>query len=211
MRDRGWDEFLAAHCAAGGVVVGICGGYQMMGRRIADPSHVESDLDEVAGLGLLDIETHFEGTKITTQVQGTHLRSGLPISGYEIHSGRIARFGNKPLLAVGTQEQREFSEPEGAITDNRRILGTSIHGLFDAPRFRRQFLNDVRRRKGLAPLSVMGTDSAHVVRSKAYDRFARLLSEHLDLGVIAHLVNIEPERLYHYDVPDRDNSSRGRE
>jgi adenosylcobyric acid synthase len=191
MRARGWDKLVTSHYAAGRVVVGICGGYQMMGKRIADPTHVESDLNEVEGLGLLDIETLFEGVKITTQVQGTHPGSGLVISGYEIHSGRITRFSDNPFLAVANRERLEATELEGAVTDDGRILGTSIHGLFDAPLFRRYFLNDVRKRKGLGPLNVMGTESAYAVRSKAYDRFARLLHEHLDISAIASIVNFE--------------------
>jgi adenosylcobyric acid synthase len=195
LRARGWEKLIAAHHAAGGSVVGICGGYQMMGKRIADPEHIESEADEAAGLGLLDIETVFEGEKITVRTEGTHIVSGLAISGYEIHCGRIARFGNSAPFRLGTRGGRSLDEFEGAGTDDDRFLGTSIHGLFDAPRFRRHFLNRIRVRKGLGPLDVAGSEDAYAVRAKAYDRFSQLLKTHLDVSAVAALIGISPERL----------------
>lgn len=197
LRARGWEKFIAAHQASGGHVVGICGGYQMMGRRIDDPEHIESDVGSVAGLKLLDIETVFKGEKITARTEGTHIASGLPISGYEIHCGRITRFGDDVLFRIRTREGPSFAEFEGVSSDDDRILGTSIHGLFDASRFRRHFLNEIRKRKGLEPLEITREENAHAVHAKAYDRFARLLRAHLDLSAIAALIDISPERLDH--------------
>jgi adenosylcobyric acid synthase len=195
LRARGWDQFIADHHAAGGAVVGICGGYQMMGTRIADPDHIESDLSEASGLRLLDVETVFEGEKITARVEGIHGASGLAISGYEIHWGRIARFGGNAPFRISARGSRSPSEEEGATHDDCRVFGTSIHGLFDAPRFRRHFLNEIRKRKGLAVLEVSANEDASVARGRAYDRFARLLQEHLDIPAIAALIGVDPERL----------------
>ncbi len=197
LRAHGWAEFIAMHQAAGGSVVGICGGYQMMGKLIADPAHVESEVSVAVGLGLLDIETVFEGEKITATVEGIHVMSGLAISGYEIHCGRVARFDADAPFRIRSRDGTPFDRVEGAFHEDLRIFGTSIHGLFDAPRFRRHFLNQIRTRKGLAPLEVAANEDACAIRTKAYDRFSHLLRAHLDVFAIAKLVGINPERLSH--------------
>ena len=197
LRSRGWEKFIAAHHANGGCVVGICGGYQMMGRGINDPEHIESDAGSAAGLKLLDIETVFEGAKITARTEGTHLASGLPISGYEIHCGRVTRFSGDALFRIRTREGSLSEEFEGVSSDGNRSFGTSIHGLFDASRFRRHFLNEVRKRKGLEPLDVAQREDAHAARARAYDRFARLLQTHLDVAAIAALIGVRSDRLSH--------------
>jgi adenosylcobyric acid synthase len=195
LRDRGWEQLIAARKAAGASIVGICGGYQMMGNRIADPQHVESDMSSIDCLRLLDIETTFEGEKIIANTSATHITSGLGISGYEIHCGRMARFGSDAVFRIGAEGGRSHEVLEGAIDESGRVFGTSIHGLFDAPKFRRYFLNDIRQRKGLEPLDVTSDEDAYTYRVKAYDRFARLLQEHLDISVIASLIGIDPARL----------------
>src|SRR5260370_22967409 len=90
LRRAGWEDFLVRHRRAGGWIVGICGGYQMLGRRVIDADRIESDTAETIGLGLLEIETNFESEKITDRIRAIHLATGLPIARYEIHSGRIA-------------------------------------------------------------------------------------------------------------------------
>jgi adenosylcobyric acid synthase len=197
MQDRGWDKVIATHHARGGVVIGICGGYQMMGRRIADPEHIESEVSEVAGLGMLDIETRFEGEKITARTEGIHIASGLAISGYEIHCGRISRSGGNAALRIRKRGDASLDELEGAVAGDGRVFGTSLHGLFDAPGFRRHFLDEIRKRKGVGPLDIEAGEDALVVRARAYDSFARLLRKNLDLAAIAKLVGVNPERLSH--------------
>lgn len=197
LRSRGWEKLIASHHAAGGSVVGICGGYQMMGHHIGDPEHIESEVSGAAGLGLLDIETVFEGEKITARTEGLHIVSGLAISGYEIHCGAITRFGSNAPFRIRTRGGQSIDEFEGALSDDGRAFGTSIHGLFDAPRFRRHFLDEIRRRKGLEPREAAGSEDAYTARAQAYDRFARLLQRHLDLSAIATLIGLSPERLVH--------------
>ena len=208
LRARGWSTRIAAHCAAGGSVVGICGGYQMMGRRITDPCHIESDVNEVVGLGLLDIETVFEGDKITARVEGVHRSSGLAISGYEIHCGRVHHFGDSSAFKIHMRGGRSLDELEGTCTHDGRLLGTSIHGLFDGPEFRTNFLNEIRERKGFAPREGSSRETTYSIRAKAYDRFAQLLQAHLDVSAIAALVGVNPERLGR--VADRESDSEKR-
>jgi adenosylcobyric acid synthase len=180
----------------------------MMGRRIADPHHIESDVNEVVGLGLLDIETIFEGDKITARVEGVHRLSGLAISGYEIHCGRVHRFGDSPAFRIHVRGGRALDEPEGTYIHDGRLLGTSIHGLFDAPEFRRHFLNKIRKRKGFAPREVNSRETTYSIRAKAYDRLAKLLQAHLDVPAIAALLGVSPERLGR--VADRRSNSEKR-
>ncbi|MBV8771018.1 MAG: cobyric acid synthase CobQ, partial [Deltaproteobacteria bacterium] len=194
LRGCGWDKFIERHLMAGGEMVGICGGYQMLGKRIDDPRHLESEFDIINGLGLLDITTSFEGEKVTAAAGGTHVASGLPISGYEIHWGRIRRFGAEPLLMLSTPDVAAGTQFEGAIGYRGQVWGTSLHGLFDMPQFRRHLLNRIRQRKGLAPLEAV-TPDASTVRDKAYYRLAQLVRKHLDLSAIAAMVDIEPELL----------------
>ncbi|MGA2410186.1 MAG: cobyric acid synthase [Candidatus Binataceae bacterium] len=195
LRALGWERFIASHCAAGGSVVGICGGYQMLGRQIDDPEHSESHVTTAKGLGLLPIATIFASEKITARVDAVHIYSGLPIAGYEIHCGRISRFDSAALFRIGTRDGSPHEEFEGAMNGSGTVVGTSIHGLFDAPQFRRHFLNQVRERKGLAPLPFAQIENARTLRLQAYDRFAEVLQENLDIAAIAGLIGVEAHRL----------------
>ena len=195
LQKSGWEQRIRDHYAAGGTVAGICGGYQMLGERIGDPEHCESDLSSIAGLRLLPIKTIFAKEKITARVEATHLDSGLTVSGYEIHCGRLTRCGCNPVFHIRMREGQGTAEDEGAVTEDRRIFGTSIHGLFDSPQFRRHFLNQIRTHKGLAPLAIARAEDARTLRGRAYDRFASIISEHLDLNALAKLAGVAPDRL----------------
>jgi len=134
IRREGWDIDIAAHVRASGFVVGICGGYQMLGRLIADPDGIEGTAGEHPGLGLLNIETRLSGDKQVRPVRGAERESVLPVSGYEIHLGRT--FGpewSRPWLDVE-------GEPDGAVSANGRVMGCYVHGLFQSDAFRSAFL-----------------------------------------------------------------------
>jgi adenosylcobyric acid synthase len=125
-REQGWDIDLAAHVRRGGRVLGICGGYQMLGVRIEDPEGFEGAPETIAGLGYLPVSTKLTGDKRVTRTQGVELESGLPFEGYEIHAGRTFAEGSvTPLL--------RFSDGalDGAITADGRIAGCYVHGLFN--------------------------------------------------------------------------------
>ncbi len=190
LRATGWDRYIADHHRAGGSIVGICGGYQMLGRVLADPSHVESVASESLGLGLLDIQTVFEPDKVTALVDAVDLESRLELSGYEIHCGHVTRLGGDAPFQIRQRQGRSVEDLEGAVSKNGRVLGTSIHGLFDAPGFRRHYLNQIRIRKGLAPLDPSYAEDTKASRMKAYDRVANLLRTNLDISTIASLVGL---------------------
>ena len=134
LRAAGWHEDLAAHRSRGGHVVGLCGGYQMLGRRVSDPAGIEGPPGEAEGLGLLDVETVLEPEKTVRDVAARSLVFDTPLSGYEIHLGRT--FGpdcQRPPVAID-------GVPDGAASPDGKVFGTYLHGLFSADAFRTRFL-----------------------------------------------------------------------
>ncbi|MCB2111551.1 MAG: cobyric acid synthase [Defluviimonas sp.] len=134
LRQQGWDVDLAAHVRRGGHVLGICGGYQMLGRHIADPEGVEGPAGAVEGLGLLDVETVMTGDKRLSRTTAVHLASGAPMTGYEIHIGRTEGPDRaRPFARLGTGD-------DGAVSRDGRIAGSYLHGMFSGDDFRAAFL-----------------------------------------------------------------------
>ncbi|NND50569.1 MAG: cobyric acid synthase [Rhizobiales bacterium] len=137
LKREGWDIDIHAHWRRGGRVIGICGGFQMLGRNIADPGGIEGARGEVAGLGLIDIKTELQPHKQTREVNAMHLASGHQIEGYEIHLGVISGPDcARPLLQIDGRS-------EGAISAEGRVLGTHVHGLFASDAFRRWFITEL--------------------------------------------------------------------
>jgi adenosylcobyric acid synthase len=131
---QGWDIDIAAHVRRGGRVLGLCGGYQMLGRRISDPDGVEGAPGGVDGLGLLDVETVLTADKTAAPVAGRHIGSGESITGYEIHLGRTEGADRRrPLLDLG-------GHTDGATSPDGRVTGSYVHGVFASDGFRRAFL-----------------------------------------------------------------------
>lgn len=142
LRAQGWDHDVIAHARAGGRVLGVCGGFQMLGRVVRDPAGVEGRPGEATGLGLLDVETEIGADKRVGPVAGRCARSGEAVAGYEIHAGRTTGPGLvTPMLALdgGT---------DGAIAG--RIEGTYVHGLFSCDGFRRAWLASLGATSDLA-------------------------------------------------------------
>lgn len=192
LRGAGWEDYLVRCLRRGGFVLGICGGYQMLGRRIVDRDHVESDEAETVGLGLLDIETIFAPEKITDRITAVHLPTGLSIEGYEIHSGRIAGVtAASALFRVGSRGRSTVQDFDGAQSADGRVIGTSIHGIFDAPAFRRSFVDTVRKSKGLDPLAQSERSASTPDHGAAFDRLADMLETHVDMRRIAALVGLD--------------------
>ncbi len=188
LRAAGWENLLVRHRRAGGWVLGICGGYQMLGRRVIDADGVESDTLETIGLGLLEMETTFQAEKITDRIRAIHLPTNLPVSGYEIHSGRITGIAaSRALFRLTHRDSSAVNELEGARSDDGRVIGTSIHGMFDSAGFRRNFLDEIRASKGLARLESGVQDDADANRRTAFDRIADALEECVDMPQIAAL------------------------
>jgi adenosylcobyric acid synthase len=187
VRERGLDQYLRRCVDAGREVIGICGGFQMLGQQIRDPHHMEATVESAVGLGLLPVVTVFEREKITAQVRGIHLDSGLPVTGYEIHMGRMQENPQtKPVFRLADSQAGSSERHDGAQSSDGRIWGTHLHGLFDAAEFRRWWLNRLRHRNGLPSLSPAEGISADGV----YDRLANAVRPHVDLKAIYHILGI---------------------
>ena len=166
---QGWDVDIHAHARRGGLVVGLCGGYQMLGRRIDDPEGREGVAGSVPGLGLLDVETVIGGDKALSSTRGREAASGETVHGYEIHLG----------LTEGPDRARawltlEDGRGEGAISADGLVMGSYLHGLFAADGFRHAFL--ARLRQGRAQ-----GDSYEKRIEQTLDKLADHLEQHLDL------------------------------
>jgi adenosylcobyric acid synthase len=185
----GFPAALESHVQRGGELVGICGGYQMLGQEIADPKGLEGGGTSV-GLGFLDVTTELDAPKICRQVRATSLLHGVeqhaPIRGYEIHMGRTSRGTINPCIQIEASEILEDTArgDEGATSENGRVWGTSIHGLFDQAGFRRGWLNRVRGRKGLSPISHRESELVTTQLRAELDRWADHLEQSVNMDAI---------------------------
>lgn len=190
LRRCGLEAQILDYHQKGGVVIGVCGGYQMLGNRISDPHHSESSLEEIRGIGLLDMETIFQAEKVTTQVEAEVLPGctgllyglqGAAVEGYEIHKG-INVYGAdlQPALRIRSRCGNPEDALDGICNRAGNVFGTYIHGIFDNPAFLRALLNNVRRRKGL-PEQCGCALSYREFKEKEYDRLADIVRSHIDL------------------------------
>lgn len=167
LRAEGWDVDLAAHRRRGGAILGLCGGYQMLGRQIADPAGTEGPAGVVAGLGLLDLETELGGDKMLVETEGCELSTGMAVRGYEMHIGRTTGAElMRPMLDLGDRR-------DGAVSSDGLVMGCYLHGIFAADGFRRAFL----ARFGAAGPGIAFEDEVEA----ALDALAAHLEAHLDL------------------------------
>jgi adenosylcobyric acid synthase len=192
VRQAGFAEALHRHVDSGGELVGICGGYQMLGREITDPSGVESGGVDY-GLGFLDVSTVMRPIKTTSLVeaQALHLLdSNAQIHGYYIHMGATSRGKDRPCFQVSRlgdsscPDDSAGTSLDGAASDDGLVWGTYIHGVFGQAGFRRSWLNRVRRRKGWTELNVDVSDSISQRLNAELDRWADHVGAYLDLTSI---------------------------
>jgi L-threonine-O-3-phosphate decarboxylase len=161
-------------------IIGICGGFQMLGQLIADPHGLESVGLTRPGLGLLDMNTSLDLDKTLTRQKFTHIESGLEVHGYEIHHG-VSAGATDPLL------RQSNNSVAGAVSNDSLRWGTYLHGIFDADLFRRWFVNRLRQRRGLAPLQ--GVRVPYDLEP-AFERLADTVREHLDMKRIYRFLNL---------------------
>ena len=193
MRQNGLEALVLKHAARGGAVVGICGGYQMLGRVLSDPDGVESG-GAMAGMGLLPTETVFLGEKTRTRVSGAFRRgegifaslSGVPFHGYEIHMGETTYLEDAgPLARLTCLDGTE--KPDGAARGN--VWGSYVHGIFDAGGFAQGLVNALLSAKGLTP------DAAAVdwetYQEEQYDKLAAGVRASLDMDRVYRILNGE--------------------
>nr|WP_320145409.1 cobyric acid synthase [uncultured Anaeromusa sp.] len=188
LREHGYEKAIKELHTQDVPVIGICGGYQMLGQTVFDPEHTESDYDETPGLGLLDTTTTFVAEKMTQQVSARGLSdrflgikaSGLELKGYEIHMGRTEfAAGTEAAFQIEERSCQKVSSPDGAVASSGLVLGTYLHGIFDNDSYRGLLANVLRQRKGLAPLDRSGDTQAR--KEAAYNRLAAVVRENLDM------------------------------
>lgn len=194
---KGLAKEIVQFAQKGGMVIGICGGYQILGKEILDPDQLESKVEKIKGLGLLNVKTVLQPEKITRQVQAKLLPQNFIFSfketlrGYEIHLGKtILEKGVEPLFKIlpwGSKD--EFLD--GAITKNRQIFGTYLHDLLRNEIFTLKLINYLRRKKFLPPLK----EEIFFNQQKEYDKLADLIKRNLDLSFIFNLVGYNKKRV----------------
>ncbi|UGT58452.1 cobyric acid synthase [Nocardia asteroides] len=192
LRAKGIDAALRARAAAGRPILGICGGYQMLGRRIVDgieyrapsgPAEANAGSEAgvmpciAEGLGLLDLEIEFADPKIARQATGT--AGPIPVGGYEIHHGRVEHSGDTPWLIID-------GAPEGSVRE--AIWGTHVHGLLESDKFRRAWLTQVAARAGRTGFRAAPDTSVAAVRAAQLDLLADLIEQHVDLDALDALI-----------------------
>ncbi len=179
-----------------GHIIGICGGYQMLGDRVLDPHGVESEIREAIGLGLLAVETELLAEKETHQALAYLEDAGqaiLPecngiLTGYEIHMGKTVHTGpSRPFARIFRRGETSVTVEDGSVALGGRVFGTYLHGLFDNPRFREMYLNRIRSEKGM-PLR---RGSAKKPDHDPFDLLAEHLQQHLDLDLLYRLCGLE--------------------
>jgi len=178
LRQQNWQQYINKHLRYGGKVIGICGGYQMLGEKIHDPYKIEGDIKTSDGLGLLEIETTLEKQKNLKRVEGTFYadEAGIgmelaKVSGYEIHMGVSKGPAlDKPAIQLP-------DKTEGAISDDNQIMGTYLHGLFDKP----SALSSLLKWAGLK--EIRGFDYENL-REQELDRLANEMQQHIDIDAL---------------------------
>lgn len=188
LQESGLAERIKEAVSRGVRVVGICGGYQMLGKVLHDPDGIESNHPVMEGLGLLNTETFFQGDKRTVRVEGTviggHFAQGQSLSGYEIHLGRThLAGGTTPLIQLADDHY------DGAISEDGRHWGTYLHGIFHNRQFTRSWLNEVRKEKGY-PLVDEAVLTEKERREQAYQALGKLVREHLDMEKIYEIMGL---------------------
>jgi adenosylcobyric acid synthase len=179
LRHQGWDIDLLAHHRHGGHILGLCGGYQMLGHSIDDPAGSEGPPGEAPGLGLLDVDTVLVGDKRLVEVTGHEVATGMPVQGYEMHLGVTSGPGlARPMLDLDGLS-------DGAISADGRVMGCYLHGLFSSDSFRHAFLVQFG--------TAASTFAYEPMIETVLDNLADHLEQHLDLDAL--LAAARPPRL----------------
>lgn len=196
LRENGYEKEIHALVNQGIPVIGVCGGYQMLGKNIFDPEHTESELDAVDGLGLLETSTTFIAEKLTTQITAKYIGGKFlnttieaeDLQGYEIHMGRTEFLTDHIENAFVIQERlgEVVNCVDGAIGKDGMVMGTYIHGIFDNDTFRRSLLNILRQKKGLAPLK--NTINTYAKKQQSYNRLANTVRNNMNMKLLYEIM-----------------------
>jgi len=195
LREQGYEQEIINLVNLGIPLIGICGGYQMLGKEIYDPEHTESGLDSIAGIGLLDITTTFAAGKVTHQVTATCNQNGFlglditcnHLTGYEIHMGRTDFLSPvKHAFRITSRSGLTTDWADGVVDPNGQIMGTYIHGIFDNDMYRRSLLNALRAAKGLGTIDAI--NDTYTRKQNSYNRLADTVRNSLNMELIYQMM-----------------------
>ncbi len=199
LRERGIAGQIIRLAKEGTMVIGVCGGYQMLGMQINDPCHVESPEDGVQGLGLLNVATTFAPEKQTFQMKAQVIKYENSfyvdgeLTGYEIHMGETVSSGNspaKPFAQISERAGKAVKIFDGCVSDRGNVLGTYIHGIFDNDGFRARLIKHLRLKKGLE--SVDGTVLSYYMRKEEkYNTLADIVRENVDMAMVYKILGMD--------------------
>lgn len=181
LHNTGWSAKISTYGNRGGHILGVCGGYQMMGKSVKDPGGLEGQPGETPGLNLLPVETELKAPKTTTLTGFSW--EGETGGGYEIHMGETIRLGGQALFEITAKNGVPAEGRDGCIADNGRYMGTYMHGLFDSAGITRRWLNTI----GLGALDV-GHDCGLPARQQEYTKLAEHFRTHIDIAKLIELI-----------------------
>ncbi|WP_040214305.1 cobyric acid synthase [Clostridium polynesiense] len=192
IRNAGLEEKIKSYSSSG-FIIGICGGYQMLGRTIEDPLKVESSNISIEGLGLLNITTALEAEKVMTRVKGefSHMGSSGRIYGYEIHMGTtIKEPGLRNFITLSEIKGGSSGElkSDGTFNERGNVIGSYIHGIFDSTDFREYILNRIRKDKGL---KLKASKPYESIRDDEINKLADIVRENVDIDAIYGIMGIK--------------------
>lgn len=182
LQQTGWANLIKKYHNTGGHILGICGGYQILGEKVSDPDGLEGHPGEISGLGLLPVRTRLSAPKTTTLAG--FIWDNISATGYEIHMGQTERFNGSALLAVTEQNSRPVDFLDGCVSDDGRVIGTYMHGLFDEPKILEKWLKQI----GLSEFIVPETAGLSA-RDRQYDLLARHFEAHADVDSLIALMD----------------------
>ncbi len=197
LRERNISEEIIKLSKQGTMIIGICGGYQMLGSKINDPYHVESPEDSARGLGLLDTVTTFAREKQTYQIKARMLEhqnlfhTDGELVGYEIHMGETIYNGNnsvKPFAKITERAGEQVEIPDGCVSTDGNVVGTYIHGIFDNDVFRRKLIDSLGAKKGFKPNGCYPDFKA--IKERRYNELADIVRRNMDMNMVYNMLKL---------------------
>jgi len=200
LREEGYDKEIRALAKKGKYIAGICGGYQMLGEKLLDPYGIEAGIGSQEGLGLLPCITTYNYEKSTHQVEAAVVASegywgklyGQNVKGYEIHMGQTEVYEeHRCLLQIYKRSGKWIILKDGSLSENGKVFGTHIHGIFDNVNVLLAFINSIRKEKGLRLLDQ--TDLNIFYKQQSYDRVAEVVRDSLDMKKLYKIMGFNGE------------------